>query len=78
MTFIFSNQAEKTSTMATSAIRNWWNVYRMNQLDTSDSNTEEDEEELAGRKLSKSFSQRLYCNKIYMYTICDHVAEMII
>lgn len=61
MTYIFfSNQAEKTSAMAASAIRNWWNTYQLKQSDTSDSDTEEDEEELAGRKLCKLFSHRLY------------------
>lgn len=42
--------------MAVSAIRNWWNSYQMDKSDTNDSNTEEDEEELAGRRRCKLFS----------------------
>lgn len=75
--FFFFNQAEKTSVMAGSDIRNLWNTYQVDQSDTSDSNTEEDQGELAGRKLCKLFSQRLHWDKIY--TVCGlPVAEMLI
>ncbi|KAE8296468.1 Cytosolic carboxypeptidase 2 [Larimichthys crocea] len=51
---------EKTSTMAVSAIRNWWNNYQLDKSSTNDSNTEEDEEELTGRKmLSMNLNQTL-------------------
>ncbi|XP_053175926.1 cytosolic carboxypeptidase 2 [Scomber japonicus] len=40
--------AEKSSTMAVSAIRNWWNSYQMDKSDSD--NTDEDEEELAERR----------------------------
>ncbi|XP_039664515.1 cytosolic carboxypeptidase 2 isoform X3 [Perca fluviatilis] len=46
--------------MAVSAIRNWWNTHQLDKSDTNDSNTEEDEEELAGRRqLSINLSQTL-------------------
>ncbi|XP_042267066.1 cytosolic carboxypeptidase 2 isoform X1 [Thunnus maccoyii] len=46
--------------MAVSAIRNWWNSYQMDKSDSNDSNTEEDEGELAGRKqLSINLNQTL-------------------
>ncbi|XP_074490227.1 cytosolic carboxypeptidase 2 isoform X1 [Sebastes fasciatus] len=46
------------STMAVSAIRNWWNTHQLDKSDTNDS--EEDEEELAGRRqLSLNLSQTL-------------------
>ncbi|XP_044047852.1 cytosolic carboxypeptidase 2 isoform X2 [Siniperca chuatsi] len=52
--------AEKTSTVAVSAIRNWWNTCQVDKSDTNDSNTEEDEEELAGRtQLSINLNQTL-------------------
>lgn len=40
--------------MAVSAIRNWWNSYQMDKSDSD--NTDEDEEELAGRRQCKLFS----------------------
>ncbi|XP_068595948.1 cytosolic carboxypeptidase 2-like [Brachionichthys hirsutus] len=43
--------AERASSVAVSAIRNWWNTYQLEKSDTNDSNTEEDEEDSAGRKL---------------------------
>ncbi|XP_023118182.2 cytosolic carboxypeptidase 2 isoform X2 [Amphiprion ocellaris] len=46
--------------MAVSANRNWWNTYQLDKSDTNDSNTEEDEDELAGkRQLSLNLSQTL-------------------
>ncbi|XP_045919245.1 cytosolic carboxypeptidase 2-like [Micropterus dolomieu] len=52
--------AEKTSAMAVSAIRNWWNTCQLDKSDTNDSNTEEDEEELARRRrLSINLNQTL-------------------
>ncbi|XP_032379525.1 cytosolic carboxypeptidase 2 [Etheostoma spectabile] len=46
--------------MAGSAIRNWWNTHQLNKSDSNDSNTEEDEEELARRRqLSRNLSQTL-------------------
>ncbi|XP_040894106.1 cytosolic carboxypeptidase 2 [Toxotes jaculatrix] len=42
--------------MAVSAIRNWWNTYHLDKSDTCDSNTEEDEQELAGRRQSVSIN----------------------
>ncbi|XP_070764042.1 cytosolic carboxypeptidase 2 [Enoplosus armatus] len=52
--------AEKTSTTAVSAIRNWWNTCQMEKSDTNDSNTEDDEEDLAGRRrLSINLNQTL-------------------
>ncbi|XP_010795772.1 cytosolic carboxypeptidase 2 isoform X2 [Notothenia coriiceps] len=46
--------------MAVSAIRNWWNTHQLDKSDTNDSNTEEDEEELAGRRqLTINLSQTL-------------------
>ncbi|KAK5867701.1 hypothetical protein PBY51_012167 [Eleginops maclovinus] len=46
--------------MAVSAIRNWWNTHQLDKSDANDSNTEEDEEELAGRRqLSMNLSQTL-------------------
>ncbi|XP_078113711.1 cytosolic carboxypeptidase 2 [Sander vitreus] len=46
--------------MAVSAIRNWWNTHQLDKSDTNDSNTEEDDEELAGRRqLSINLSQTL-------------------
>ncbi|XP_033490000.2 cytosolic carboxypeptidase 2 [Epinephelus lanceolatus] len=51
--------AEKTPP-AISAIRNWWNTHQLDKSDTNDSNIEEDEEELAGRRLlSLKLSQTL-------------------
>ncbi|XP_056271749.1 cytosolic carboxypeptidase 2 isoform X2 [Pseudoliparis swirei] len=56
-----NSHAEKTPTMADSAIRNWWNTHQLHKSDSNDSNTVEDEEEeLAGRKqLSINLSQTL-------------------
>ncbi|XP_059190947.1 cytosolic carboxypeptidase 2 isoform X2 [Centropristis striata] len=46
--------------MAVSAIRNWWNTHQLDKSDNNDSNTEEDEDELAGRRqLSINLSQTL-------------------
>ncbi|XP_034071862.1 cytosolic carboxypeptidase 2 isoform X3 [Gymnodraco acuticeps] len=46
--------------MAVSAIRNWWNTHQLDKSDTNDSNTEEDEEELTGRRqLTINLSQTL-------------------
>uniref|UniRef100_A0A3B4ZIQ9 Cytosolic carboxypeptidase 2 n=1 Tax=Stegastes partitus TaxID=144197 RepID=A0A3B4ZIQ9_9TELE len=42
--------------MAISAVMNWWNTYQLDKLDSNDSNTEEDEDELAGRTQCKPFS----------------------
>ncbi|XP_069018057.1 cytosolic carboxypeptidase 2 isoform X1 [Embiotoca jacksoni] len=51
------SEAMKISALAVSAIRNLWNAY---QLEKSDSNTEEDEDELARRRqLSIHLNQRL-------------------
>ncbi|XP_022610426.1 cytosolic carboxypeptidase 2-like [Seriola dumerili] len=51
---------EKTSTKAVSAIRNWWNTFHLDKSDTNNSNTEEDEEELAERRqMSRNLNQTL-------------------
>ncbi|XP_071360139.1 cytosolic carboxypeptidase 2 isoform X3 [Trachinotus anak] len=51
---------EKTSTKASSAIRNWWNTFQLDKSDTNDSNTDEEGKELAGRRqLSINLSQTL-------------------
>ncbi|XP_023271224.1 cytosolic carboxypeptidase 2-like [Seriola lalandi dorsalis] len=51
---------EKTSTKAVSAIRNWWNTFHLDKSDTNNSNTEEDEEELAEiRQMSRNLNQTL-------------------
>ncbi|XP_041795393.1 cytosolic carboxypeptidase 2 [Chelmon rostratus] len=42
---------EKTSATAVSAIRTWWKTYQVDKWNSSDSNTEDDEEELAKRRL---------------------------
>nr|XP_019957671.1 PREDICTED: cytosolic carboxypeptidase 2 [Paralichthys olivaceus] len=44
------SHAEKTSTMAVSAVRSWWNTYQLDKSDTNNSSTEEDEGELAERR----------------------------
>lgn len=64
--------------MAVSAIRNWWNTYQMDKSDTNDSNTEEDEEEIAEGRRCKLFSHLdLYLDKTCMYTTCSlTVAEI--
>lgn len=56
---ILSSQAEKTQTMAVSAIRNWWNTHQRDGSDSNGSIAGEDEEELAGRRQRKPFS--LHC-----------------
>ncbi|XP_070828118.1 cytosolic carboxypeptidase 2 [Chaetodon trifascialis] len=48
---VSSTLSNHHAAMAVSAVRNWWNTYQLDKSDTSDSNTEEDEEELAGRRL---------------------------
>ncbi|XP_026221153.1 cytosolic carboxypeptidase 2 [Anabas testudineus] len=51
---------DKTSTVAASAIRNWTNTHHLAKFNISDSNTEEDGEDLAGRRqLSINLSQTL-------------------
>lgn len=50
--------------MAVSAIKNWWNTYQLDKSDTNDSNTEEDKEEIAGRRLCKLFS---HLDKMHVY-----------
>lgn len=52
---LFPDQADKSSAVAVSAIRNWWNTYQLDKSDTNDSNTDQDEDELAGRKHCKLF-----------------------
>ncbi|KAK9516970.1 hypothetical protein VZT92_024873 [Zoarces viviparus] len=52
------SEAEKTPTLA--AVRNWWNTYQLGKSDINASNTEEDEEESAGRRqLPTDLSQTL-------------------
>ncbi|XP_075894141.1 cytosolic carboxypeptidase 2 isoform X2 [Nelusetta ayraudi] len=46
-----SSHAEEPFSLAAGAIRDWWNIYQGNQLNTSDSNTEENKKELGGKKL---------------------------
>ncbi|XP_068580090.1 cytosolic carboxypeptidase 2 [Cebidichthys violaceus] len=54
------SEAEKTPTVAVSAIRNWWNTHQLDKSDSNNSKTEEDEEESAGRRqLSIDLSQTL-------------------
>ncbi|XP_047451247.1 cytosolic carboxypeptidase 2 isoform X2 [Mugil cephalus] len=53
-------EAEKSSAITVSAIRNWWNTIQLDKSDTNESNTDQDEDELAGRKhLSMDLSQKL-------------------
>ncbi|XP_073328656.1 cytosolic carboxypeptidase 2 [Pagrus major] len=55
-----SSHAEKTSAMPVSAVRNWWDSCQLDKSDINDSNTEEDEEESAGRRrLSQKLNQTL-------------------
>lgn len=49
----FPIQAEEPFSLAAGAIRDWWNIHQGNQLNTSDSNTEENKKELGGKKLCK-------------------------
>uniref|UniRef100_A0A3Q1FMY4 Cytosolic carboxypeptidase 2 n=1 Tax=Acanthochromis polyacanthus TaxID=80966 RepID=A0A3Q1FMY4_9TELE len=61
------SEVVKPSVMAVSAIRNWWNTYQLDKSDTSDSNTEEDEDELAlRRQLSLNLSQTLRTNQLLL------------
>ncbi|XP_026168193.1 cytosolic carboxypeptidase 2 isoform X2 [Mastacembelus armatus] len=53
--------------MAVTAIRNWWNTYQLDKSDTSDSNTEEDGQELARRRqLSISLSKTLRTRQLLL------------
>lgn len=56
----FPNQLDKTSTVAASAIRNWTNTHHLAKFNISDSNTEEDGEDLAGRRQCKLLFCRLH------------------
>ncbi|KAM4573445.1 cytosolic carboxypeptidase 2 [Odontesthes bonariensis] len=54
------SEAEKTSAKAFSAIRSLWNTFQVDKVDTDGFNTEEDEDDLAGRRqLSIELSQTL-------------------
>lgn len=52
-------QAEESFPLAAGAIRDWWNIYQLNQFNSNDSKTEENTKELGGKKLRKFFCRQL-------------------
>ncbi|KAK2842022.1 hypothetical protein Q5P01_012222 [Channa striata] len=62
-----TSHAGKTSTVAVSAIRNWWNNCHLDPSDTTDSNTEEAGEEPADRRqLSINLSRTLRTRQLLL------------
>ncbi|XP_070686658.1 cytosolic carboxypeptidase 2 [Pempheris klunzingeri] len=62
-----TSHVKKTSTVAVSAIRNWWNTQQLDKSITNDSNTEEDEDEIARRRrLSIDLNQTLRTRQLLL------------